>query len=180
MNITAAMLNPVLEQLYHDQYETMLSYGFHDSFESGEYIEQDALADALANGTLASLLTDFGLGHCDHLSHITAQDVLHCLEPDNPALQDVAILIEAMFSHTEWAEWACSNFSGCTTYRDVISFLDSLETELVESGQWEYGLTNTYVFLSEHYHDSDLILSAMHGNAAAKAKLITMFLEPNV
>lgn len=180
MNITAAMLNPVLEQLYHDQVETMLSYGFHDSFESGEYITQGALARALANDTLASLLADFGLSHWDHLSHITAQDVLHCLEPDNPALEDVAILIDAMFSHTEWAEWACSSFSGCTTYRDVISFLDALETELVESGKWEYGLTNTYLFLSEHYQDSDLILRAMHGDSDAKAKLITMFLEPNV
>lgn len=180
MNITAAMLKPVLEQLYHDQYETMLSYGFHDSFESGEYIEPGTLASALAKGTLASLLADFGLAHCDHLSHITAQDVLHCLEPDNPALEDVAILIDAMFAHTEWPEWACSSFSGRTTYRDVILFLDAFETELVESGKWEYGLTNTYVFLSEHYQDSDLILRAMHGDADAKAKLITMFLEPNV
>ena len=167
----------ILSKLYDDEFNTMaLDHGYDEPLDSDQYIDADDLAAALANGHLHELLASVG---CEWLGYITAQDALHCLEPDNPKLEDVCTLVQAMFVPSHYADWCSSAFDGVVRWSEVESFLDQFETELVEQDKWDYGLTNTYVFLCDHLSESELILAAMAGDADARDMLAKLFMQAN-
>lgn len=167
----------ILSKLYDDEFNTMtLDHGYDEPLDGDQFIDADDLAAALAGGHLGELLATVG---CEWLDYITAQDVLHCLEPDNPKLEDVCTLVSAMFVPSHYADWCASAFDGIVRWTEVESFLDQFETELVEQGKWDYGLTNTYVFLCDHLSESELILAAMAGDDEAKGMLAKLFMEAN-
>lgn len=167
----------ILSKLYEDEFDTMaLDHGYDEPLDSDQFIDASDLAAALADGRLRELLSTVG---CEWLDYITAQDVLHCLEPDDPMLEDVCTLVSAMFAPSNYGAWCASAFDGIVRWSEVVSFLDQFETELVEQDKWDYGLTNTYVFLCDHLGESELILAAMAGDSDAKDKLAKLFMECN-
>ena len=167
----------ILSKLYEDEFNTMaLDHGYDEPLDSDQYIDASDLAAALVNGHLHELLASVG---CEWLDYITAQDVLNCLEPDNPKLEDICTLVAAMFVPSHYAEWCASAFDGVARWSEVESFLDQFESELVEQDKWDYGLTNTYVFLCDHLSESELILAAMAGDADAKDMLAKLFMQAN-
>lgn len=167
----------ILSKLYDDEFNTMvLDHGYDEPLDSDQYIDASDLAAALANGHLRELLATVG---CEWLGYITAQDVLNCLEPDNPKLEDVCTLVQAMFTPSHYADWCASAFDGVVRWSEVEFFLDQFEAELVEQDKWDYGLTNTYVFLCDHLSESELILAAMAGDEEAKDILAKLFMQAN-
>lgn len=136
-------------------------------------ISMDELIDAICEDSVRDLILDYGMGKqvANMFAHIDAEYVIKAGEPDNPFLENVAWLVDLMYT-TSWfyPEWA--------------------DMPLVENGVTLYGL---YSYLEQlcFDHDFDLdvltylaecvtrdqvpiIAKACHGDAQAEKQVIAM------
>lgn len=136
-------------------------------------IDMEELIDAICEGSVRDLILDYGMSKqvANMFAHIDADYVIKAGEPDNTSLENVAWLVNLMYTtswfYPEWADMPLKE-NGVTLY-DLYSYLERL------SFDHDFDL-DVLAYLAELVTRDQvpIIAKACHGDAQAEKQVIAM------
>lgn len=136
-------------------------------------ISMDELIDAICDNRVRDLILDYGMTEqvANMFAHIDAKFVIEAGQPDSPYLEDVANLVDLMYTtswfYPEWADMPLSENG--VDLLDLYDYLDRLTLDQ------EIDL-DVLVYLAKQVTRDQvpIIAKAYHGDAQAQKQVIAM------